>query len=132
MLKDLDATLGVYPVMSALLLEPCTYPLEPVSAVIPLAHPQAADANKEPGETCGNLDGFIRDREASISLWAVPLDHACVPESECSGEIQDEGGKQQTAPDSNYTPDDVHGGVPNSSSGSKAIRIAVDFRTSEG
>ncbi|KAM5534568.1 hypothetical protein V8D89_011772 [Ganoderma adspersum] len=136
--KEIGAAPGVYPVVWPVKLEPRDHRQQPgASGDPPSVQPDNAKNQSEAGRT-GRLrstqafEDFIRDEEASISLWTIPLDHACVPRSERCGKAQDSDEDEELQTASNHS---EHARAHHDSEdvwASKAIRVALDFTTSEG
>ncbi|PIL35944.1 hypothetical protein GSI_01604 [Ganoderma sinense ZZ0214-1] len=133
MVKEIDAAPGVYPVVWSVKVKPRRPQQEPGASGAQAAAGHATNQSKA-GRMIRSqpFEDFIRDEEASISLWTIPLDHACVPNSERCGEMPDpgEGGElepQTTSHRSEHAPQD-----PQDIRISKAIRVALDFTMRDG
>ena len=142
MVQEIDTAPGVYPVVWSV-NEPRKHRQRPGASGDPTrAPPGNAKDQSEAGRTdrlrsTQVVQDFIRDEEASISLWTIPLDHACVPESERSGMAQDSDSDLDSDSNEELQTASYHNKhAPRHDSegvwASKAIRVALDFSTPDG
>ncbi len=155
-LADVDACMGVYPVVSTTVLSQAFGETEAKPICLSIKRGERTNGEyKTFVESYPELCGLLRDPEATLCLWLIPREHSCVPKPNVtSSVVQDEEASRQGAePDlgSALKPEEPprdsaqkggHGAPKEGSvCGSKEeidslrgriIRIALDFKTGRG